>query len=407
MKKVTSIIITAAIFLSACTDISNNTPNEGVMQSSSLTQTTITEKAEPVIIEPPVAEPPTPEYITVSFVAAGDNLIHPPIYNQAKKHANGTDAEYDFTESYISIADIIGSADLSVINQETLICNDIYPPSNFPFFNSPVALGDHMIDIGFNVFSLANNHTLDKGMEGLYACLDYWDSRTSDSVVAVGAYRNAEDRANIRTSVVNDVTFSYLSYAESLNGLESWLKPPAEVGDANDVATMINEITRAGEISDVCVVFLHWGVENSSVISDVQRQTAQKLVDAGADIIIGTHPHVLRDIEILERSDGSKAVVAYSLGNLIGAQYIPQTMIGGLLKFDIIVNSETRQVEFENVHIIPIITHYDRSWNIRIYLLEEYTAELAALHGVRAHGRFDMDYVEAVFYGTISEEFIL
>jgi poly-gamma-glutamate synthesis protein (capsule biosynthesis protein) len=365
-----------------------------------------------VVSGDPLPEPehelePEPDFLTVSFLAAGDNLIHSPIYNQGARYAEGTDADYDFTFIYQRVAPLIAAADLSVINQETIF-TDIFPPSNFPFFNSPTALGDHMIDIGFNVFGIANNHTLDKGMEGLYACLDYWDSRYERyGAIAVGAYRDAEDRANIRTNEINGIVFSYLSYAESLNGLDSWLHPPAEVGCANDVERMIEEIMRAKKSSDVCVVFLHWGVENSHIIGSGQRDVARRLVDAGADIIVGTHPHVLRDFEVFEREDGTKGVVAYSLGNFIGAQRIPRTMIGGLLKFDIVLDYKTREVVFEDIRLVPTITHYDSSFrNIRIYPLSEYTAETALLHGVREHGRFDMDYILAVINETMSEEFL-
>ncbi|MCL2755108.1 MAG: CapA family protein, partial [Oscillospiraceae bacterium] len=315
---------------------------------------------------------------------------------------------YYFPPIYGRVADMIGAADLSVINQETLI-NALYPPATFPHFSSPVELGDYMIDIGFDVFALANNHTLDLKMDGLFASLDYWDERMeSHGVVAVGAYRDADERAVIRTNEKNGVTFSYLSYAESLNGLDSWLKAPGEVGRTEPIAKVLEEIAAAKAVSDVCVVFLHWGVENSSRIHESQRVYAQKLVNAGADIIIGTHPHVLRDIEWYERPDGSPAIVAYSLGNFIGAQRIPQTMIGGLLEFDIVVDYETRAVSFEDARLTPVITHYDRNFaNIRLYPLSEYTAETALTHGVRDHGKFDLPYILGILNDTISEEFLV
>jgi len=407
MKKVIATLILTAILLTSCgfEEIPDPTENAANANQSS---TAATEPTTPPATEVP-PPPPPPEFQRVSFLAAGDNLVHTPIFTQGAKHGKARDMTYDFEPIYGRVADLISAADLSVINQETLV-NALYPPATFPHFSSPVELGDYMIEMGFDVFALANNHTMDLKMDGLFASLDYWDSRmeTHSNVVAVGAYRDPEDRAVIRTSEVNDVTFSYLSYAESLNGLHSWLKPPAEVGRTEPIDIVLAEIAAAKAVSDVCVVFLHWGAENSSTIHASQRTYAQRLVDAGADIIIGTHPHVLRDIEWYTRtSDGSPAIVAYSLGNFIGAQKIPQTMIGGLLKFDIVVDYSTRAISFEDAHFVPTITHYDRGFaNIRIYPLSDYTAETAQTHGVREHGRFDLAYINEILEKTLADEWL-
>lgn len=359
-----------------------------------------------------VTSKPVPEFATVSVAAVGDNLIHSSIYKQAAARygeAHGGEAGYDFKYAYRNIEGIIRRADMAVINQETLICNDVFEPSTYPLFNSPAALGDHMLDIGFDVFTIANNHTLDKGTEGLSACLDYWDSR--ENAVVCGTYRNAADRANIRTAEFNGITFSFLSYTESLNGLSLPAGSELSIGDAYDIETMKSEIAAANEISDVCVVALHWGVENSDVISDYQRNTAKTLADAGADIIIGNHPHVLRDIEEIEREDGSVTLCAYSLGNFISAQSVGQNLIGGVLKFDVSVRvdgeaEEGRQPIIGNIELVPVITHYDGNYHdVRLYPLSDYTRELAESHGVKNMSKFGYDYIFEVLERNISEEY--
>jgi hypothetical protein len=119
--------------------------------------------------------------------------------------------------------------------------------------------------MGFDVFTIANNHTLDKDEDGLKACLDYWDK--NPEVTVAGAYRNKDDRNNIRTKEVNGVVFSFLSYTEFLNGLSLPSDSEMIIGDATNVPLMISQIKKAKEISDVCVVSLHWGVENSDIIT--------------------------------------------------------------------------------------------------------------------------------------------
>ncbi len=350
---------------------------------------------------------PVPEYATVSVAAVGDNLIHSSIYKQAAARAGG--AGYDFEYAYKNVETLIRRADMAVINQETLICGDDYEPSTYPRFNSPPELGDHMLDIGFDVFTIANNHTLDKDADGLSACLDYWDSR--ENAVVCGAYRNAEDRADIRTADFGGITFSFLSYTESLNGLRLPAGSELSIGDAYDIDTMLEEIAAANEISDVTVVALHWGVENSEIISDYQRTTAKQLADAGADIIIGNHPHVLRDIEEIEREDGSVALCAYSLGNFISAQSVGQNLIGGILKFDVSIRTDENAAPDEqpiigNIELIPIITHYDGNYHdVRIYPLSEYTRELAESHGVKSMSKFGYDYIFEVLKRNINEKY--
>ncbi len=354
-----------------------------------------------------VVTEPEPEFATVSIAAVGDNLIHSSIYKQAA--ARSTDGGYDFAYAYENAVPLIRDADMAIINQETLICNDQYEPSTYPRFNSPVALGDHMLEIGFDVFTIANNHTLDKNEDGLMACLDYWDSR--ENAIVAGAYRNAEDRANIRTGEFEGITFSFLSYTEYLNGLYLPEGSVMEIGDAFDVETIVKEITAAKEISDVCVVALHWGVENSDVISDYQRSTAKQLVDAGADIIIGNHPHVLRDIEEIEREDGSTALCAYSLGNFISAQSVGQNLIGGVLNFDVTMRvdenaEENQRPIIDNIEFIPVITHYDGNYHdVRVYPLNMYTRELADSHGVKSMSKFGYEYIFEVLDRNINDKY--
>lgn len=411
MKRIFGFIISAVLLLSisGCKNADESLPaiaeitGETVsLNGTALLDTEIVSFSETTELTAEETES-VPTRLTASVAAVGDNLIHSSIYKQA--HSRAADDGYDFSYAYERVVPIIKSADLAVINQETLICNDELAPSTYPRFNSPVALGDHMLDIGFDVFTVANNHTLDKDTEGLSACLDYWESR--ENAIVSGAYRNAEDRADIRVGEFGGITFSFLSYTESLNGLSLPQDTDLIIGDANDIETIKSEIAAAKELSDVCAVSLHWGVENSDVISEHQRNVAKQLSDAGADIIIGTHPHVLRDIEMIEREDGSSALCAYSLGNFISAQSVGQNLIGGALKFDVSINPDgSGSPVFENIELVPIITHYDGNYgNVRLYPLSEYTRELAESHGAKTGSRFGYDYIFEVLEKNISEEY--
>ena len=332
------------------------------------------------------SEPEEPKDIVVSFTALGDNIAHAPNYNQAHERAvaNGGDG-YDFGYAYAEVEDMFSRKDVTVLNQETLICGDGWKITSYPMFNSPKELGLHMRDIGVDVFTIANNHCLDKGEEGLRDCLNFYDE---NNLLRVGAYLNKEDRSNIRTIERNGLTISFLSYTESLNGLKLPSGSELEIG-MYDMDVILEEVAKAKEISDICVVSLHWGTENRGAQEEYQEIAAKKLAEAGVDVIIGNHPHVLREIEVLDNSDGSQTIVAYSLGNLISAQLESYNLIGGILDFDVVVPADGSGTKIENVEFTPVITHYD--WgikNVRLIKFSDYTPELAKNHGVNDYEPF-------------------
>ena len=400
LKKTAAVLL--AVALTACSEIGTNsdvtdntTNNVKTEYAANGTSADVTTEAEAEI-----TEPPAPEIKTVSFCATGDNLIHAPIYNQAR-----TENGYDFTAAYQGVVDMIARADVAVLNQETLICNDMYEPSTYPCFNSPIALGDHMIDIGFDVFTLANNHCLDYGEKGMSYSLDYWDGK--DQVTA-GTYRDIADKNNIRTAEYGGIKFSFLSYTQYTNGLSLPQGSEMIIGDVNDLEGMIADVKAAKQISEVCVVALHWGIENSDQIEDWQRTYAKALADAGADIIIGNHPHVLRDIEMIEREDGGKTLCAYSLGNFISSQSVGQNLIGGILDFNVTLTDGAKYAEITDVKLTPIVTHYDYNYsNVRLYKLSDYTPELASSHGVREYSTFSYDYILEVLKKNIDEKYLV
>lgn len=134
----------------------------------------------------------TREPVSVNILAVGDNLIHGVIYNQA--HARSATGGYDFTYAYKNVASTVAAADISIINQETIIDPE-KAPSTYPCFNSPTELGDEMVKIGFDVFNIANNHSLDKGESGLRNAIKFWKSK---NVVFCGAYLDEEDYKQFR-----------------------------------------------------------------------------------------------------------------------------------------------------------------------------------------------------------------
>ena len=263
----------------------------------------------------PAAEPePQPVVQTVRFSATGDNLIHSPIYKQAKRQATGTEG-YSFDYCYEHIAPFYAQQDVNWINQETL-CTDELEPSTYPCFSTPGDCARALYRAGVRVFSLSNNHTYDKGASGIAATLRFWDSMPED-VVTTGLWKGESDYGHVPLQTVNGVTIAYLSYTEHTNGIPQNSSMQANVIYTSQTDVIEQQVKAARQLADFVVVGVHWGIENSHAIADPQRTLAQNLADWGADLIIGTHPHVLQNAQWLTAADGRQVFTAYSLGNFI------------------------------------------------------------------------------------------
>lgn len=340
-------------------------------------------------------------YSKVSFVAVGDNLIHDTIYKQA---AARTSNGYDFSFAYEKIADKIAQPDVAILNQETIISTE-HNVSSYPMFNSPVEVGEEMIKIGFDVFNLATNHSVDCGEKGLISAINFWKSK---NVITTGAYLNEDDFNDIPISEVNGVKIAYLGFTEQTNGLSLPSDTQVVLVLAEDEYRLQTSIMKAKEMADFVVVNAHWGNEYTHEPTEEQRTLAQKLASWGADVIIGTHPHVIQPVEYITNSDGRKTLVAYSLGNFISAQNRGPRMLGGMLNFEIVKNNTTGAITFENVKFSGVVTHYGYGYsNIRIYALEDYTQELASKHGVLSKtSSFSLQYLYDILNSVIDKQFL-
>lgn len=362
---------------------------------------TPTPAATPAPTPSPTPEP-TPLVQTVRFSATGDNLIHDGIYLQARNR--GEDGAYDFTEAYAPMREFYQQFDVNWLNQETLV-NDAFAPSAYPMFSTPGDITDTLYDLGFRVFSVSNNHSYDKGAEGIAASRAHWAAMPDD--VAVAGFYNLESYDDYVYQTVNGITFGYLSYTEYTNGLPTPEGSDYGVIYLDDRETIAAQIAAMRPNCDVLVVSCHWGVEGSHETTEFQTQTAQWLADQGVDLIIGTHPHVTQTAQWLTGANGNTAFVAYSLGNFINAQSQPDNMIGAVL--DITFQKTTAPdgtvtVEMQNPKLHGVVTQYEAGYkNIRVYPYRDYTDELGA-----AHGNFTLTraQIEEVLRSSIGEEFL-
>ncbi|RBW67965.1 CapA family protein [Bacillus taeanensis] len=272
-------------------------------------------------------EKPAPAGSTATLAAIGDILIHDRVYDLAEV-GNGV---YDFMPMLAPVQPYIGEADITVANQETMIGGVDLGLSSYPSFNSPYEVGDALQESGVDLVTLANNHTLDRGENVIQSALSYWDTL---GIPYTGSFESAEDQQTIRTIEKNGIVFSFLAYTYGTNGIPVPADKPYLV-NLIDWPKMEQEIIKAKQQSDVVVVSLHFGQEYERMPNEMQKELAHQAANTGADIVIGHHPHVLQPLEWVEREDGTRAFIAYSLGNFLSGQKWDYKDIGGIMQIKV------------------------------------------------------------------------
>ncbi|NLA33212.1 MAG: CapA family protein [Mollicutes bacterium] len=280
-----------------------------------------------------------PEFTTLKFVATGDALIHGAVYKDAK-----TDDGYDFRPQLKYVKPIIQSYDLAFYNQETVFAGEDYGFSGYPRFNSPKEVGDAMIDAGFNVVALANNHSIDKGEKGTLNSIAYWE----DTEVMWHGYNKIENADDIMIMTKNDITYAMLSYTSVNN-----IKPLNKTIRVNEYsyAQAKKDVESIKDKVDVIIVSIHWGVEYSHTPSSFQIQAAKELASLGVHIICGHHPHVLQPITRI-----NDTLVIYSLGNFISAQRTTAQLTGALVGLEIKKDYKTNKITVSDPEVDLIYT---------------------------------------------------
>ena len=260
-----------------------------------------------------------------SMVMVGDALIHGTVYGTAHRYANYNG--YDFKPMLEHIKERVKDYDLAYYNQETILGGTELGLSTYPLFNSPYEVGDAFIDAGFNLVSLATNHTIDKGERGVLNSRNYWNQQAD--VLAAGSYSSFEERDKVVIKEVNGIKYAFLSYTTYTNGL---IVPTGKEYLVNvyDEDLIKEEIARYRDQVDLLMVAMHWGTEYMTYPTNEQKEISEYLASLGVDLIIGCHPHVIEPIEYIDDT-----LVIYSLGNFISSQIGVERLTGLMLSLNI------------------------------------------------------------------------
>ena len=276
----------------------------------------------------------------MSLVMVGDVLTHDSVLADAYKNNS-----YDFSDMFSYIKPMISNYDLKYVNQESIIGGPSFKYSGYPTFNAPDSIGDNLIDTGFNIFGLANNHAYDKGETAIIYSNKYWSGK---DVITAGTYSSFEDRDNIKVYEKNGIKYAFLAYTTSLNGYELSSDKSYLVNVYSDELAS-DDINKIKNKVDVIIVAMHWGDEYTNTPTNSEKMIATYLSELGVDLIIGTHPHVVQPIEYV-----GETLVIYSLGNFISNQLVLglNPAIGLMVGVDIIVDKDTTKISIKEKELL-------------------------------------------------------
>ncbi len=297
---------------------------------------------------------------SVTVSAIGDMLIHAPVYEDAR-----TEAGFDFTPMLQDVKQYLKESTITIANQETMIGGEALGLSSYPQFNSPFEVGDALKEVGVDVVTLSNNHTLDRGEEAILRAIEHWEAI---DMMYTGAYKDEVDQQRVRVQETEEgISFAYLAYTYGTNGI------PIPTGkdylvNMIDREQIAADMAEAKDKADAIIVNLHFGTENERMPNQAQKELAQYVADLGADVIIGHHPHVLQPVEWLTGEDGKKTLVAYSLGNFLSSQKEYYQRIGGMLQFTIkkATKGDDVKVVVEEPAFLPTFVSYNGFSDYRV-----------------------------------------
>ncbi|HEM3614038.1 TPA: CapA family protein [Streptococcus suis] len=333
---------------------------------------------------------------SVRIMAHGDLLYHLPILRGAEQ----SDGSYDFSENFTYVKPWIEQADFAIADFEGTISPDV-ELAGYPLFNAPAIVANNIHDAGYDLVDLAHNHILDSHLSGLVSTVNTFRDAGVDTVGVYAEGNRATAPLYIRE--VNGIRIAILAYAYGFNGMEALLSQEeydAYLSDF-DKEKMQAEIERAEKEADITIVMPQTGVEYQLEPTEEQTGLYHQMIDWGADIVLGGHPHVVEPAEIIEK-DGQRKLIIYSMGNFLSNQRIEsmddtpnsQWTERGVL-MDIRIQKEDGQTSIRTAQAHPTwvnrisqgtysLDGYER-FSYQTYVLEDWVA------GGRYYGQLDLD----------------
>ena len=338
----------------------------------------------------------------ISICMVGDLLIHLPILNYAKTEGYNFDFIFENMEKYIK------EYDIKIINEEVLISGSNFSIKGYPRFNSPFELADSVVKAGFNVILKSTNHVNDFGEKARLLDLNNW--KKFPNIKVTGSYQNEEEAQKITYFETKGIKIALLNYCYGSNRL---LRNSYTINKIK-YDKIKNDIKKSkSEGADIIIVMPHWGKEYSLKTNKYQNKWSKIFFELGVDIVIGTHPHVIQQVEIIEDKDKNrKMYIFYSLGNFINStssrkKNVFWRFLGGMAH--IIIGKVNNKPVIKNIKFIPLITHIiPENKKVTTFKVKDYSENMAKNNyvGIEYDKTFTYNNMIDVFKNTIDKDFL-
>jgi len=301
--------------------------------------------------------------VTVTFSSVGDIMCHSTQYNYAWVEKDS----FDFNPVFSVIGNYLRKKDILIGNLETVLAGDTKKYYGYPFFNSPNELAGALKNSGFDFLTTANNHSNDQGFEGVIRTLD---ELRKVNIIPLGT-TSLDSVKNDNLFVSEGLRFGLLSYTYGTNYNENALRPKEYINHINPLKIKSDIENLKSKNADIVIVFFHFGVQYQKYISAEQNKIVDKTISYGADIILGSHPHLIQQFEKFETVGGNldSGFVVYSLGNFISNQRWRYSDGGVIFNFNVNKNIFTDSVYVSDINYLPIWVFKGNTENGKEYII--------------------------------------
>ncbi len=397
IQRLTTIILILILCLSGCKKqerlVSSAPQSTSARQSTSAPQSTSAEKED-----------------TLSICMIGDVLLHDELEAAAKQ----ADGSYTYDFLFTQLKDEIKSRDIAIVNQEVIIGGKELGVSGYPSFNASYEMADALARTGFDVVCHGTNHALDKGKKGILNALSNWKEKHPD-IHVLGINDSEADRDRICIIEKSNIRVAILNYTYGTNGIDLPKDMPYAV-DMLDESRVRKDIKKAEETADFTIVCPHWGTEYSLETDEMQKKWTAIFRECGADLVIGTHPHVIEGVEEFTDKDkttrtnnkgNGDMLVYYSLGNFANwtsntGSVAANCMLGGMAQV-VIKKKNGGETAIDNYDMVPLVCHVSDNYKeISVYPLDRYTKDLEEKNAIRRQtSEFSIEYCRKLWNSRI------
>lgn len=296
----------------------------------------------------------------ISLLFVGDIMGHDTQIASALDPETG---KYSYESVFRYIKPVLSDADVTIANLEVTLAGPPY--KGYPQFSSPVAIAAACVDAGIDCFVLANNHAVDRGGKGILSTINKLDSL---GIPHTGSYRNIEERDSLTPLMIrrNGFSLAVLNYTYATNGL---IVPKPLIVDSLDRSLVDLDIEKAkSKEADAIILFVHWGTEYDTIPAASQAEMAAHFLEKGADLVIGSHPHVIQKMAWMKQPGKKDGLVVYSLGNFISNQRKPKTDGGSMVKIELTKKADSLMITNAGYYLTWVYTPVENT-RLRFYVL--------------------------------------